>query len=117
MARKWVMLIIALSALLIAGGAIFYLSMEAVPFAVGVVAMMIMNIISVLWLKRTVENAVDMEAVAAVNYVRFHRLMRFLAMGAVLFISASAPDHIISIMGALFGIAPHFVAMRLLNFI
>ena len=115
-AHKWIIMIIVLSALVIGGGYFFYRSMETVPFAVGVVAMMVMNIVSVLWLKKAVENAVDMEAVTAGNYMRLHKLLRFFAIGAILAISVFAPDSIISLTGALVGVFTLPIAMRLLYF-
>jgi len=119
-ANKWIIMIIILSALAIVGGYfwgyIFTTSVEIIPFAVGVIAMMVMNIISVLWLKRVVENAIDMESASAGNYMRMQKLLRFLAIGAVLTIAVVAPDSIISLTGALVSVFTLPVAMRLLYF-
>ena len=119
-ANKWIVMIMILSAFVIVGGYfwgyVFTTTIEILPFAVGVIAMMVMNIISVLWLKKVVENAIDMEANTAGNYMRLHKLLRFLAIGAILTIAVLAPDSIISLPGALTSVFTLPVAMRLLYF-
>jgi len=119
-ANKWIIMIVILSAFVIVGGYfwgyVFTTTIEILPFSVGVVAMMVMNIISVLWLKKVVENAIDMEANTAGNYMRMQKLFRFLAIGAVLAIAVAAPDSIISLPGALASVFTLPVAMRLLYY-
>ena len=119
-ANKWIIMIMILSAFVIVGGYfwgyVFTTTIDILPFAVGVVAMMVMNIISVLWLKKVVENAIDMEANTAGNYMRMHKMFRFFAIGAVLAIAVAAPDSIISLPGALASVFTLPVAMRLLYY-
>jgi len=96
-----VVLITALA--MMAGGAIFYRSFEAFPFALGVLLTSVLNAGKILMLERTVKKAIDMEdPKTGKNYVRIQFLLRYLLTAAILVAAGLTP--FISVWGALFGI-------------
>jgi len=107
---KRMMQVICISAcVMIVGGIIFYRSIEAVYFAIGVILTSSLNIWKVILLERTVAKTLDMDdAEAGKNYVRFQYLLRYFLTAIVLLgaglISARVDPPFISIWGAVAGI-------------
>jgi len=88
---------------IIAGGAVFYRSLEALNFALGVLLSSALNVLKVYLLERTVSKTLDMtDPVMGKNYIRFQYLLRFFLAAAVLVAAALIP--FISLWGAIIGI-------------
>jgi hypothetical protein len=91
------------------GGAVFYRSLEALPFAFGAIVTSALNVVKILMLERTVKKTLDMEDQnTGKNYVRLQYLFRYFITAVVLviigLIHTRSPIHFISIWGALFGV-------------
>lgn len=122
-ASKMCAAIIGLSVLVIAGAAIFFHASETsdisavVPFAVGVMLAMVLNLTKVWLLKRVVTRAVDMDnAVHAGRHMQLQYFLRFVLTIGVLLIAALSPDNIVDIVGAVIGLFTFPIAMRLMRF-
>jgi len=88
---------------IIAGGAVFYRSFEAFPFALGVILTSALNVMKLLMLERNIKKTMDMsDPSRGKNYVRIQFLLRYFLTAAILVIAGLTP--FISIWGALFGI-------------
>jgi len=88
---------------MMAGGAAFYRSFEAFPFALGVFLTSTLNAAKILMLERTVKKAINMEdPKSGKNYVRIQFLLRYILTAAILVAAGLTP--FISVWGALFGI-------------
>ena len=109
-ASKKMILVIGISVLvLIVAGAIFYRSIEALYFAIGVILTSALNVLKVAMLERTVKKVIDMdEPNAGKNYVRFQYLIRYFLTGLVLLaaglVSAYVKPPFINIWGAVAGV-------------
>jgi len=122
-ANKMILVIVCLSVFVVAAGAIFfqlntsfYLS-DAVPFAVGVFMAMAVNVIKVIWLKKTINKTVDMDAPQyAKVFFSLQYFLRIVFTGAVLLIAALAPDNIVNLLGVIIGILTFPIAMRFMQF-
>jgi len=123
MASKMILLITCLSLLVIVGGVVFFhLSAasqinDAVPFGVGVIMAMALNVIKVMWLKKTINKTVDMSVPTAAG--RFYQLQYFLRLvltAVVLAIAALAPDNFVNLLGVIIGIFTFPITMRLMQF-
>ena len=106
--KKMILVIAVLTILVAIGGGIFFWvnenTNEILPFAMGAAIAMCINIIKVLWLKRTVEHSVNMEARAAQLHVQSQYFIRLLLTGGALLLAVYLPDNIVNFMGAVFGI-------------
>ena len=107
--RRMMQVICISACVMIVGGIIFYRSLEAVYFAIGVILTSSLNIWKVNLLEKTVAKTLDMDdADAGKNYVRFQYLLRYFLTGAVLLaaglISMYVQPPFISIWGTVFGI-------------
>jgi len=118
-----IFLIICLSALVIAGGVIYYYvsaaseTIEAVPFGVGVLMAMGLNIVKVIWLKKAINATVDMDTPKTARYFyQFQYFLRLLLTAAILLIAALAPNNIVSLIGVVAGIFTFPITMRLMHF-
>lgn len=117
--QRMILVIVGLSAIIVLGGVVFYSGsgFSAVfPFAVGVVMAMAVNVIKVLWLKKTVESAVDMEAGAARFHLQKQYFVRLVLTAGVFLVAVYAPDHIVNFMGTVFGIFTLPIATRSMQF-
>jgi len=83
---KNIMLMICVVALvIIAGGAVFFQSIEALYFAIGVILTSSLNVLKIYMLERTVNRTLDMDnPESGKNFVRLHYLVRYFLTGAVL---------------------------------
>jgi len=107
---KRMIFVIGISVLVfIAGGALFYRSLEALYFAFGVILTSSLNVLKVIMLERTVKKVVDMdEPDAGKNYARLQYLLRYFLTGIVLLaaglISVYVHPPFINIWGAVAGV-------------
>jgi len=83
---KNIMLMVCVVALvIIAGGAVFFQSIEALYFAIGVVLTSSLNVLKIYMLERTVNKTLDMDnPESGKNFVRLNYLVRYFLTGAVL---------------------------------
>ena len=121
-AKKAVWAIIILSVLLMVCGAVFFHSItafesyETLPFAVGVVFSMMLNIAKVFMLKRTVKRVADINSVQSGK--RLFYLHHFSQLGLtviVLLIAALAPDNVVNIIGAIIGLFTFKLTMHIMQ--
>ena len=101
-AKRMLTVIGAMLLLLIAGSAVYYRSLDFLPFALGAMLGVAVNVLKVIMLDRTVGKAVQMQKETVSGFIRFQHFMRFLLTGAVFAVAALAP--FISIWGAAAGI-------------
>jgi len=107
------MVIVAL--VMIAAGAVFFRSAEALPFALGVFLTTALNVLKAVWLEHTVNRVVEMEeGKAGSNLVRFQYLLRFILTGLVMVAAVYLP--FIHLWGAVAGIFTFHIAAHLLRF-
>jgi len=97
-------MIIAIAAVvLMAGGAVLYRSVEAIPFALGVFLTSALNVGKVLMLERTVNRTINMDdPETGKNFVRLQFLLRYFLTAAILLVAGLTP--FVSVWGALFGL-------------
>jgi hypothetical protein len=88
-AKKTIAALCALLLPLVAGSIVYYRSISFLPFALGALAGISLNIGKVLMLDRVVSKSVAMEADRAGNYIRAQYLLRLLLTGLVLFAAVS----------------------------
>ncbi|MCL2162995.1 MAG: ATP synthase subunit I [Oscillospiraceae bacterium] len=101
--KKMSIIICVLALAIICGGAVFYRSLEAVPFAIGVMSTSALNILKAIMIERTTRKAIDLtEENEGKNYVRLQYIIRYLLTGLVLVAAALTP--FISLWGAILGI-------------
>ena len=103
-ASKMVQVILVLSVLIAAAGAVFFRSVEAVPFAAGVAMAAAVNITKVILLKKSVESALSKDAVTAKYHLQSTYFLRLLLTASVLIGAALLPDSIVNLFGVIFGI-------------
>ncbi|MCL2285829.1 MAG: hypothetical protein FWC32_05620 [Firmicutes bacterium] len=122
-ANKMILIIIGLSVLVMVGGVIFFQLHPAFyfngafPFAVGAAMAMGVNIVKVIWLKKTINKTVDIDAPQhAKLFFSLQYFFRIIFTGVVLLIAALAPDNIVNLLGVIIGILTFPVAMRLMQF-
>jgi len=103
--------------LLVAGSAVYYRSLDFLPFALGALLGVLLNIVKVILLDRTVSKVLDNEKMNAGNYVRFQHFFRFFLTGLVFLLAAFVP--FINIFGTAAGVltlqAALFFARRATN--
>ena len=106
--KRMIAVIVILSILVAVGGGVFYYTSNnlpgAFPFAMGAGVAMVANIIKVILLKRTVENAVGMDESKAKIHMQVQYFMRLMLMAGALTLSAFSPDNLINLMGTIFAI-------------
>jgi len=119
-ANKMILCIVGLSVLVALGGAAFFWYTqniyESAPFAVGVAMAMGLNIIKVIWLKKTINRAVDIEVPKSAGlFFQAQYFLRLVFTAAVLLASALLPDNIVNLVGAIIGTLTFPIAMRLIQ--
>ena len=106
--KRMILVIVILSILIsIGGGMFFFINDSAVrilPFTMGALIGMIVNIIKVLWLKRTVEHAVTMEESKAKLHLQGQYFIRLVLTAGAFLLAVFTPDNIIDFMGTVFAI-------------
>ncbi|MCL1843604.1 MAG: hypothetical protein FWF79_07305 [Defluviitaleaceae bacterium] len=128
-ANKVIMMIIVLSALIVAGGFVFYIANEnvggAFPFAAGVAMAMGLNITKVILMKFAVDAAMKRDAISSRLYLQGQYFVRLLIMLAVFVVAGllhqnvtteTGSPAVVNLMGVVFGIFTMPVAMYSMNF-
>jgi len=115
--RKMILTIAALSFLLAVGVFVFFRSVEAIPFIVGVLLAMGLNILKVFWLKKTITKIADMDSPqsAKVTY-QIQYFLRLVVTAGILLIAALAPDTIVNLIGVVLGILVFPISMQFTRF-
>lgn len=101
-AKRMTRVVGVLFLLMVAASAAYYRSLSFLPFALGALLGVALNVGKIVMLDRTVNKAVQMEQKDAGNYVRLQQLLRFVLTGMVFLVAALVPY--ISIWGAAAGI-------------
>jgi len=99
----------AMLLLLIAASAAYYRSLDFLPFALGALLGVALNVVKVLMLDKTVNRAVQMEKARAGNYIRIQLFLRYVLTGLVFLAAALIP--FINIWGAAIGVCTLQIAL------
>ena len=103
-AAKMIQVILALSVFIAVGGALFFRSVEAVPFAAGVALAAAVNVVKVILLKKSVESSLAKDPVSAKFHLQYTYFLRLILTAAVLVVAALVPQNIVNLFGTIFGI-------------
>lgn len=101
-AKKMIYTILIIAIIGIAGSALYYRSLEFLPFLWGVILGSAASIVKVILLDRAVDKALSMEKKRAGNFVGLQHLLRLVLSGAVLVLGAVVPQ--INLWGVVVGI-------------
>jgi len=113
LSRKIILTIIALSFLLALGCVLFFRSMDALPYVIGVVVATLLNIAKFYWLRASAIKASEMDTASRAGFsYQIHYFLRLLLTGGVLLAAALLPDNIINLLGVALGILVFPIAMR-----
>ena len=99
----------AMLLLLIAASAAYYRSLDFLPFALGALLGVALNVVKVLMLDKTVNRAVQMEKARAGNYIRIQLFLRYVLTGLVFLAAVLIP--FINIWGAAIGVCTLQIAL------
>lgn len=102
LAKRMIFSIVIIALVCILGSAIYYRSLDSLPFVFGVLIGSAVSIAKVFLLERAVDRALTMEQKHAGYYIGFQHILRLLLSGAVLFLGAIVPQ--ISLWGVTAGI-------------
>jgi len=102
LAKRMIFTILIIALVCILGSAIYYRSLDFIPFLLGVILGSVVSIAKVFLLERAVDKALSMEQKRAGNYVSIQHLLRLMLSGVVLFLGAIVPQ--ISLWGVAAGI-------------
>jgi len=122
-AKKMIFFIGILCLVMIIGGVVFYRSVAAISFAVGVIMTSALNVLKVAMIQRTVNKLVEIEDDnAGRNFARLQALLRLFTSGAVLVLAAVLAAFVpfvdISLLwGAIIGIFTLKIAAILAKFV
>lgn len=114
LAKKMIALISIIALICIICSAIYYRSLDFLPFMYGVFLGTVVSIVKVFLLDRAVDKAMTMEQKHAGNYVGLQHMLRLLISGVGLVIGAVVPQ--ISLWGVAAGILAYQVATYGLKF-
>lgn len=107
LARRMIFTILIIALVCIMLSAIYYRSLEFLPFMIGVLLGSAVSIAKVILLERAVDRALEMEQKEAGNYVSLQHILRILLSGVVLFLGAVVPQI------SLWGVAAGIIAFQL----
>lgn len=102
LAKKMISTIIIISLVAVILSAIYYRSLDFLPFLFGIILGSSLSISKVFLLEKAVDKALDMDNKRAGNYASLNHMLRLLLSGIVLFIGAIVPQ--ISLWGVVAGI-------------
>jgi len=108
--KKMIIIIAALGAAMMLGGAVstmFHRLFLALPFVVGVLLTTGLNVLKIVMIEGTARKATSFgpdEGLASKNFIRTRYILRFFLTGAVLFVAAITPNTVIDLWGAIAGI-------------
>ena len=108
-AKRMMLVVGALWLALVAASAAYYRSMDCLPFALGSLLGVALNVLKIVMLDRAVRRAVQMEEASAGGYVRMQHFLRFLLTGVVFLAAALVP--FLSLWGAAAGVLTLQVAL------
>jgi len=108
---KMIKAIIGISVLMIIGGVAFFRSSLAIGFALGIIMSLALNITKVLWLRYSVNRAVNMESGTVGAYISIHYVLRYVLTGLVLVAAHFLP--VVDMFGAVLGL----LAMPFANYV
>lgn len=114
LSKKVTLTICILAPVLIAASAIYYRSLDCLPFIWGVLLGAAVSVAKVFLLKGAINRVVDMEQKAASAYVQLQHLLRLFLTAAVLVLAALVPA--ISLWGAIAGIMTYQIGIYLIRF-
>ena len=107
---KRMMAVMGISLLvLVAASAAYYRSLDFLPFALGTLLGVALNLFKIRLLDRTVDRAMHMEKERAGNYIRFQHFLRFLLTGLLFLLAVLVP--FISLWGTAAGICTLQIAV------
>ena len=101
---RMLLILFVVAVLISAGGVIFYRSPDAVPFIVGVFFGASSNAFKLLWIKRTVIKAVDLNTNTAKTHLAVQHLLRNFLTVVVLLAAVFIPDQFVNLIGTALGI-------------
>jgi len=118
---KLAMVIVVLSVLIGLGAAVFFhinaTHYQILPFAVGVMMAMVLNIVKIFWLKKAVISLSHMDnKKSAVVRFQIHYFLRLVLTAVVFLIAVLLPDNIINFFGVVFGIFTLPIATKFIRF-
>jgi len=106
--KRMILVIVILSIFIAIGGGIFFFVNDnlqgIMPFAMGVLIAMVVNIIKVLWLKRTVERAVTMEESKAKLHLQVQYFIRLMLTAGAFLLAAFPLSNIVDLIGVFIAI-------------
>jgi len=115
-AKRMIIVIVCVSVFIALGGYMFYRSEDAIPFAFGVAMAMCVNIIKVLWLKKTVTAAIDMPPKSARRHVQVQFILRVSLTAGVFLIAGLLHGTHVNLIGVAFGIFSLTIASYSMRF-
>jgi len=119
--QKIIQWIIITGGLIVVVGAIFYRSFEALPFAVGVAVMTLINAFKIRMLDRSVSKVTEMDDPdVGKNYVKFQYLVRYFGTAIILLIIGLlylyTPIPASIVIGAIAGLFTMQIAVIIIRF-
>ena len=108
-AKRMLLVVGALWLLLVGASAAYYRSRDFLPFALGALLGVALNVAKILMLDRVVKNAVRMDEARAGGYIRLQHFLRLMLTGLVFVLAALVP--FISLWGAAAGVLTLQVAL------
>lgn len=114
LSKKVTLTICILAPVLIAASAIYYRSLDCLPFIWGVLLGAAVSVAKVFLLKGAINRVVNMKQKAASAYVQLQHLLRLFLTAAVLVLAALVPA--ISLWGAIAGVMTYQIGIYLIRF-
>lgn len=114
LAKRMVFTILIITLICILGSAIYYRSLEFLPYLYGAILGSVVSIFKVFLLERTVNKAVNMEQKTAGNYASLQHMIRLLLTGVALVLGAIVPQ--ISLLGVATGVLSFQLAVYNIKF-
>ncbi len=112
--KRMIVTIIIISLVCILASAVYYRSLNFLPFMLGVILGSAVSIVKVLLLERAVNKALSMEKHRAGSYVSIQHLLRLFLTGVVLFLGAVVPQ--ISLLGVVAGVLAFQLSLYRIKF-
>jgi hypothetical protein len=113
-AKRVILTIGILAAVLVAASVGYYRSSACLPFVFGVLLGAGVGIAKVFMLERTIDRVLEMDKKAAENYAHLHHMLRLLLSGGALVLAALVPG--ISLWGAAAGIMTYQIGVYMMKF-
>lgn len=114
MAKRMIITILVLTLICTLASALYYRSLDFLPFLYGAILGSAVSIAKVILLERAVDKALNMEERRAGSYVGLQHMLRLLISGLALFIGAVVPQF--SLWGVTAGILAFQLALYSVRF-